>query len=161
MPLSADRLPRALESVDLVLADPAAGRAAAEAVLAEAGDDEAAAVALRALGLSWKENGDLKRAVRTLRRAVAVAEGCGEHYRAAEARMSLVVILSDLGQTEAALAEATLAASVLTGADSARLDVNLGLVLIRIGRTPRRWPPSTADSRCCGPSGTPAGKRCC
>ncbi|GAA2003322.1 CHAT domain-containing protein [Catenulispora subtropica] len=135
MPLSADRLARALESVDLVLADPAAGRAAAEAVLAESGDDAAAAIALRALGLSWKENGDLARAVRTLRRAITVAEKCGEHYRAAEARMSLVVILSDLGQTEAALAEATLAASVLTGADSARLDVNLGLVLIRIGRT--------------------------
>ena len=135
MPSSAGRLTRALESVDLVLADPAAGRSAAEAVLAEAGDDEAATIALRALGLSWKENGDLARAMRTLRRAITVAEGCGTPYRAAEARMSLVVILSDLGQTEAALAEATLAASVLTGADSARLDVNLGLVLIRIGRT--------------------------
>ncbi|MBW8804429.1 MAG: CHAT domain-containing protein [Catenulisporales bacterium] len=135
MPIFADRLARALESVDLVLADPAAGRSAAESVLADSGNDEAAAIALRALGLSWKENGDLARAVRTLRRAIAVAEKCGERYRAAEARMSLVVILSDLGQTEAALAEATLAAAVLTGADSARLDVNLGLVLIRIGRT--------------------------
>ncbi|MFL6112157.1 MAG: CHAT domain-containing protein [Catenulispora sp.] len=135
MPISADRLARALESVDLVLADPAAGRSAAESVLADSGSDEAAAIALRALGLSWKENGNLLRAARTLRRAIAVADKCGERYRAAEARMSLVVILSDLGQTEAALAEATLAAAVLTGADSARLDVNLGLVLIRIGRT--------------------------
>src|SRR5256714_2422628 len=135
MPIFADRLAQALESVDLVLAAPAAGRSPAESVLADSGNDEAAAIALRALGLSWKENGDLARAVRTLRRAIAVAEKCGERYRAAEARMSLVVILSDLGQTEAALDEAPLAAAVLTGADSARLDVNLGLVLIRIGRT--------------------------
>ena len=135
MPSSAGRLTRALESLDLVLAQPVAGRSLAESVLAESRDDEAASIALRAVGLSWKENGDLVRAVRTLRRAIALGEKRGAHYRAAEARMSLVVILSDLGQTEAALAEATLAASVLTGADSARLDVNLGLVLIRIGRT--------------------------
>ena len=130
-----DRLSHARKALDLVLAQPAAGRAEAEAVLGQAGDDEAAAIAWRAIGLSWKENGDLPRAVKALRRAIKVAEAAGLPYPAAEARMSLVVILADRGNTEAALAEAALADSVLTGLDRARLRVNLGLVLGRTGRT--------------------------
>ncbi|NUR62586.1 MAG: tetratricopeptide repeat protein, partial [Catenulispora sp.] len=136
MPYSAGRLTRAREALDQVLAQPAAGRATAEAVLAERGDDEAAAIAWRAVGLSWKENGDLGRAARSLRRAITVAESVGAPYRAAEARMSLVVILADRGSTDAALAEAALASAMLAGADSARLDVNVGLVLMRLGRAP-------------------------
>ncbi|ACU74160.1 Tetratricopeptide TPR_4 [Catenulispora acidiphila DSM 44928] len=136
MPSSAtDRLALALSALDQVLAQPAAGRAEAEAVLAGGDDDEAAAIALRAIGLSWKENGDLARAAKALRRGVAVAEKGGLAYRAAEARMSLVVILADRGNTEGALAEAALADSILTGLDRARLRVNLALVLGRIGRT--------------------------
>ncbi|MEY9933057.1 tetratricopeptide (TPR) repeat protein [Catenulispora sp. GP43] len=124
-----------MSALDQVLAQPSAGRAAAEAVLGEGDDDEAAVIALRAIGLSWKENGDLARAARALRRSVALAERTGLSYRAAEARMSLVVILADRGNTDSALAEAALADSVLTGLDRARLRVNLGLVLGRIGRT--------------------------
>src|SRR5260221_10225191 len=125
MPSFPDRLSRAEAALDLVLVQPATGRAAAEAVLAERGDDEAAAVALRAVGLSWKENGDLTRAGRALRQAIRVADRAAAPYRAGEARMSLVVILADRGNTDAALAEAALAAAVLTGADKARLAVNL------------------------------------
>ena len=136
MPSSAaDRLTLAVQALDQVHAQPAQGRAVAEAVVAEGGDDEAAAVALRAIGLSWKENGDLARASRALRRAIAVADKLDLPYRAAEARMSLVVILADRGNTDGALAEVALADSVLTGLDRARLRVNLGLVLGRIGRT--------------------------
>lgn len=130
-----DRLTLALTAVDQVMAQPVEGRAAAEAVLAERDDDEAAAIALRAIGLSWRENGDLKRASRTLRKAIAVADRAGLPYRAAEARMTLVIILADLGNTDGALAEVALADSVLTGLDRARLRVNLGLVLGRIGRS--------------------------
>src|SRR5260221_4522873 len=97
MPSFPDRLSRAEAALDLVLVQPATGRAAAEAVLAERGDDEAAAVALRAVGLSWKENGDLTRAGRALRQAIRVADRAAAPYRAGEARMSLVVILADLG----------------------------------------------------------------
>src|SRR5213080_3357656 len=97
-------------------------------------DDEAAAIAYRAQGLAWKETGRLAKAVRSLRRAISVAEAAGVPVRAGQARMSLVVILSDRGQTEAALAEAALAGAVLTGVDRARLLVNLGLVLQRTGR---------------------------
>ncbi|MBS2545673.1 CHAT domain-containing protein [Catenulispora sp. NL8] len=135
MPSSADRLTRAHKALDRVLDQPAVGRAVAEEVLAEGGGDEAAAIALRALGLAFKETGDLPRAARTLRRAVSVGERVGAPYRAAQARMSLVVILADRGDTAAALAEAALAAAVLSGIDSARLDTNLGAVLARLGRT--------------------------
>ena len=97
MPSSAaDRLSRALSALDQVLAQPAEGRAAAEAVLAEDDGDEAAIIALRAIGLSWRENGDLRRASRTLRRAIAMADRAGLPYRAAEARMTLVVILTNV-----------------------------------------------------------------
>ena len=51
-----------------------------------------------------------------MRRAISVAEKAGVPYRAAEARMTLVVILADRGNTDGALAEAALADSVLTGA---------------------------------------------
>ncbi|NUR29730.1 MAG: hypothetical protein HOV83_28425, partial [Catenulispora sp.] len=134
MPSPADRLARALEALDKVLAEPEIGRAAAEAVLAAARDDEAAAVAYRALGLAFRETGDLGRALSALRRAITVAERAGARTRAAEARMTLIVVLSDRGMTEAALAEAALAAAVLTGVDRARLQVNWGLVLLRTGR---------------------------
>jgi CHAT domain-containing protein/tetratricopeptide (TPR) repeat protein len=136
MPSSAaDRLTLAQSALDQVLAQPAEGRAAAEAVLAEGDGDEAASIALRAIGLSWRENGDLRLASRTLRRAISVAEKADRPLRAAEARMTLVVILADLGNTDGALAEVALADSVLTGLDRARLRVNLGLVLGRIGRS--------------------------
>lgn len=132
---AADRLTLAQSALDQVLAQPGQGRAAAEAVLAEGDGDEAASIALRAIGLSWRENGDLRRASRTLRRAISVADKAGLPYRAAEARTTLVVILADLGNTDGALAEVALADTVLTGLDRARLRVNLGMVLGRIGRT--------------------------
>jgi tetratricopeptide (TPR) repeat protein len=135
MPSSAtDRLTRALIALDRVLAEPDDGRADAQDVLAQAKDDEAASVAYRAVGLAYRETGDLNRAKESLRRAIAVAERAGAPLRAAEARMTLIVVLSDRGMTEAALAEAALAAAVLTGADRARLQVNWGLVLLRTGR---------------------------
>lgn len=124
-----------MRAVEQIQTQASEARATAEAVLAEGGDDEAAAIALRALGMSWREHGDLKRAVRTLRRAIAVADRAGVPYRAAEARMSLVVIIAEGGNTDGALAEAALADVVLTGLDRARLQVNLALVLHRMGRS--------------------------
>jgi tetratricopeptide (TPR) repeat protein len=136
MPSSAaDRVKRALRAVEQIQTQASEARAAAEAVLAEGGDDEAASIALRAVGLSWREHGDLKLAVRTLRRAISVADRAGVPYRAAEARMSLVVLIADRGNTDGALAEAALADRVLTGLDRARLRVNLALVLHRMGRS--------------------------
>lgn len=134
MPSEPDRLDRALAALKQVVVQPAEAAAVAEKLVADEDGDEAAAVALRALGLAAREAGALRRADAHLRRAIRVAERVDKPYRAAEARMSLVVILSDRGLTDEALAEATLAAVILKGLDYARLQVNLGLVFARTGR---------------------------
>ncbi|HEV3174309.1 MAG TPA: CHAT domain-containing tetratricopeptide repeat protein [Actinocrinis sp.] len=134
------RLGEALALVDLVHADARAARDKALALLAARRDDEAACVALRALGLARQRLGELAGARSALRSAVGLGQRRGFTLRAAEARMSLLVILADAGNTQAALAEAALAEAALTGLagtelELARLRVNLGLVLQRTGRS--------------------------
>lgn len=120
--------------------DPRAARDRAAELIKAGRTDEAACVALRALGLARKQLGELSAAKSALRSAVRLGERVGFPLRAAQARTSLLVILAESGQTQAALAEASLAEAALSnlpdGAlDLARLRVNLGLVLQRIGRT--------------------------
>jgi tetratricopeptide (TPR) repeat protein len=131
------RLSRALSALDQVHKEPAAAKMKAEAVLAEENGDEVASVAFRALGLAEREAGEAGTAEGYLRRAIEVADRAGSPYRAAEARISLVMVLADLGNTGAALAEGAQAAEVLTGVDAARLKTNMGLVYARTGRTGR------------------------
>jgi tetratricopeptide (TPR) repeat protein len=130
-----DRIARALDAVQASLDDPRQCRDAAQALIAEDAHDEAAAIAYRALGLAQRHAGDISAAIRSMRIAISGALRSGFAYRAAEARMSLVVLLSDRGETESALRQADLAMPVLKGVDAARLQVNLGLVLLRTGRT--------------------------
>ena len=116
--------------------DPSAAAAAAEAVLqAWSGDPEVTAVALRALALATKYSAGAPAASRLLHRAVRVAERAGLARRAAEARMSLVVLYADQGDPDAALAAADLAAPALRGVDAGRLLTQRGLVLQRLGRS--------------------------
>lgn len=119
--------------------DSRAARDRATALIEADRSDEAACIALRALGLARKQLGDLSGARSALRRAVRLGELSGFPLRAAQARTSLVVILADAGNTQAALAEASLAEATLAGLpdgalELARLRVNLGLVLQRTGR---------------------------
>ncbi|WP_067069475.1 CHAT domain-containing protein [Carbonactinospora thermoautotrophica] len=129
-----ERLARAESAIERVVDDPGWAREAAYRLLTAHVSDEAATVARRVLGLAAKELGDLAGAVRHLRAAVRFAERAGFARRAGEARMSLAVVLADLGRTEAALAEADRAAAVLTGQDAARLTAQRGLILQRLGR---------------------------
>lgn len=124
----------------LVLVDgdvPEARRAALE-LLAECDQDEAAVVALRVVGLSYRLN-DSALASSYLSRSVRLAARLKLPVRAAQARTSLIVMLAHLGRTRAALREAALAQAALEAPeqdlDLARLQVNLGLVLQRLGRT--------------------------
>lgn len=133
------RLGEALRLAEDAQRDSRATRDRATALINADRSDEAACVALRALGLARKQLGDLSGARGALRRAVRLGERSGFSLRAAQARTSLVVILADAGNTQAALAEASLAEATLAnlpeGAlDLARLRVNLGLVLYRTGR---------------------------
>src|SRR5262249_37979017 len=102
-----DRLARAEEAVRLAQADARAARRLAATV---GGDDEAGAVAERALGLAAVELGRLDEAVAHLRRAVALASAAAMDRRVAEARMSLSLALTLQGATTEALAEADRAA---------------------------------------------------
>ena len=131
------RLTRALELLDEVDGDAAAAGAGARELLAQSEADEAAAVAMRVLGLSLRA-GDNSAAATEMRRAVNSAERLGLPLRAAQARTSLLVMLSHQGRTTEALREAELAETALQGPevewDLARLRVNHGLVLQRLGR---------------------------
>jgi len=131
------RLARALQLLDLVDGDKTTAAAGARELLADSDADEAAAVSLRVLGLALRLSDD-KAAADEMRRAVSLAERLGLPLRAAQARTSLLVLLSHQGHTTAALREAALAEAALqapeAALDLARLRVNQALVLQRLGR---------------------------
>lgn len=109
--------------------------AAASLILAQkVGDAEAASVAERSLGLAARELHDIAEAVEHLRAAVRIAGRAGLPLRAAQARMSLCLTLAYEGDTGAALREADKAAPDLRGPDAARLMMQRGLILQRLGR---------------------------
>lgn len=135
-----DRLTEAIALVELVHTDARASRDGALALLRQSRTDEAACVASRALGLALRRLGELAKARAAFRAAVTLGDRKGFVRSAAQARISLIVILADAGGIQAALAEAARAEAALIGLadgtlDLARLRVNLGLVLQRTGRT--------------------------
>jgi tetratricopeptide (TPR) repeat protein len=136
-----ERLDSALALTEHALRDAKATILSAAELLTEEKSDEAACAALRALGLAHKQRGELPAARTALTRAVRLGERLGYPLRAAQARTSLLIILADMGQTDAALAQAALAETALTELgeaatlDLARLQVNLGTLLQRTGRT--------------------------
>ena len=102
---SLDAAERALASV---AAYPLKAEAAALAVLSDHRvEPEAASVAQRTVGLVARETGRLGTARRRLRRAISIAESGGLQVRAVEARLSLVIVLLQGGDTEAALVSST------------------------------------------------------
>jgi len=127
-------LNRAENAIVLVSAHPSAALRDAHEVLAASRDPITRSVAERAVGLAMKELGDVAGAARHLRRAVALADGCGDPVPAARARMSLAVVLADRGDLTRAHAEIDHARAVLTGADAARALAQHGLILERMGR---------------------------
>jgi tetratricopeptide (TPR) repeat protein len=129
-----ERLAAAEAAVDLRQRDADAAVRVARDLLDERDDDEAAVLALRVLAMSDRLSGHLTTALATARRALRLANRRGLPYRAAEARMTLMLILAERGQTEAALKEGELAAEVLQGQAGARLKAQLAVVLHRTGR---------------------------
>lgn len=122
------------EALDaLVLTSPAAARRRAER-LAAAGDARQRAEALRIAGLAGKELGELDTALAELREAVHIAQRAGLRYLAARSRLSLVGVLTEHGDLDAALREADAAAGALHGADAARLTGHRALIASRCGR---------------------------
>ncbi|MGI5486696.1 CHAT domain-containing protein [Microtetraspora malaysiensis] len=133
-------LARAERAVWLSATDPELAETEARAVLAEAEAEppgarrcaEAVPVALRAAALAARELGDIDLAVERLERAVTV--GADFPNRVAQARLSLVTIMAELGDPERGLRLADLAERDLTGVDLARLGVQRSGALILLGR---------------------------
>ncbi len=117
-------------------ADPAMTASTAEATeTAEAAEAaEAAAVAHRALAVAARELGDLPLAEEHLHRAVSVALSAGLPRRAAQARLSLVHISTELGHPGRALAVAAAAEPHLSPVEVAKLGVHRAVALVRLGR---------------------------
>jgi CHAT domain-containing protein/tetratricopeptide (TPR) repeat protein len=135
-----ERLEEALAVLEEVNRNPRAARDRAMALIEAVPQDEAACVALRALGLAHNGLGDLRASRAALRRSVTLGERKGYRLRTGQARTSLLVSLAEAGNIQAALAEATLAEAAFASLpggrlELARLQVNLGLVLQRTGRT--------------------------
>jgi hypothetical protein len=129
--------PPAVRALHLVTADPVRARMLALATRRRArrdGDRDVESTAERALGLAARELHDAGAALRHLRRAVRVAEQAGLAHRAAEARMSLALVLSEAGRPTQALREIEAAEPVLDGLPAARLQMQRALALDRLSR---------------------------
>jgi hypothetical protein len=122
----------------LVTADPERARALGAEARRQArrqGDRGAESAAERALGLAARELHDAPAALRHLRRAVHVAAAAQLTQRAAEARMSLALVLAEAGRPVPALREIDAAAPALRGLPAARLQMQRALILDRLNRS--------------------------
>ncbi|MFG1942610.1 CHAT domain-containing protein [Nonomuraea sp. NPDC048826] len=108
-----------------------AGRKVLEAA-EQAGDGEAAAVALRAMALASRELGDLQAAEQRLRQAVQTPGA--PPGRVAQARLSLVTVRTERGHPLQALRLAALAWAYLSPLDRAKLDTQRAVALAHLGR---------------------------
>ncbi|MBB5872948.1 tetratricopeptide (TPR) repeat protein [Allocatelliglobosispora scoriae] len=119
------------------MADPRRARTLGTALLAKAVRERDAAAqsgALRVLGLAAREQQDPGLAAQHLRRSISVALRHGLLTLAAESRMSLALVLDDLGRSRAALREIDRALSALDGLALARARMQHGILLRRVGR---------------------------
>ena len=128
---------RAEAALRLVQKDPRQARTiAAEVAHAarRAADPAAESTARRVLGLAARELHDAGTALRELRRGVRVADAAALPRQAAEARMSLALVLAEAGRPVGALREIEVAAPALDGLPAARLQMQRSLVLDRLSR---------------------------
>ncbi|MEV0562648.1 CHAT domain-containing protein [Dactylosporangium sp. NPDC050588] len=135
-PVPPSALTLATRAVEAVAADPDEARALAVAALAatrRAKDPDATSVAHRALGLAARVGDDAHTAARHLRAALRVAERHERMTLAAEARMSLALVLDDLGRPAAAVREIDVALRSLRGLRRGRAVMQRALILRRLG----------------------------
>ena len=125
----------ALRVVDSVQDHPQRAREEAGLLIArEDLDPEALAVAWWAAGLAARQLNDLDDAGDALRKALVMADGSGLARRVGQIRSSLALVLLYEGDTQGALDEAEQATRGLSGGDLARNEMQIGLILQRLGR---------------------------
>ncbi len=98
------------------------------------GDVVAESMAAQALGVAWRDRGELHRSQEALDRAVSLAEQVGETDQAVRARVSLVGLHLIRGDIAAAEALGRSTREDARGVDAARLDVQMAHVASRVGR---------------------------
>ena len=128
-------LESALSVVDSVQDHPKRARAQAEALTARSDlDAETAAVSWWALGLAARQLNDLVPSEDALRTGLKIAITENLDRRIGQIRSSLALVLLYTGNTRGALDEAKLASVGLSGADLARNEMQVGLILQRLGQ---------------------------
>ncbi|MFF5232547.1 CHAT domain-containing protein [Dactylosporangium sp. NPDC000521] len=135
-PAPPSALALATRAVEAVAADPEHAAVLAVAALAaarRAKDPDATSVAHRALGLAARAGEDAQTAARHLRAALRVAVRHNRMTLAAEARMSLALVLDDLGRPAAAVREIDVALYSLRGLRRGRAVMQRALILRRLG----------------------------
>ena len=134
-PSPKDSLEAAERALAAVADYPLQAEAAALEVLSDHSvEPEAAAIAERTVGLVARETGRLRTAGRHLRRSIAIAESGGLDARAVETRLSLVLVLLQGGQAQAALAELERASAQAPRELRGQVLMQHALVHIRTGR---------------------------
>ncbi len=118
----------------MVMADPRRALALASDQWQQAHDPLEKARALRVMGLAERELHDAAAAARHLRRSIGLATRHGLDHMAAESRMSLALVLDDLGRPRDALREIDRALALLKGLPWARARMQRGILLRRVGR---------------------------
>ncbi len=119
----------------LVESDPVLARQRAVDIGRASTDPEVRSVCLRVEALAASRLGRNREAIKRLARAIRVAETAGLDGRAAEARLSLVVVHAADGSFARALDEAERARAALSRPQRAELAVHRGVVLARLGRS--------------------------
>ncbi len=129
--------PGAFAAADLVrraTGDPVAVRVEASRVLTRSRDPLIRSFAAQALGLSRRDLGDARGALRALRQAVRFAEHTGDRRRTSDCRASLAATLVVAGRVREGLDALAQAESTSTGLDAARIEFRRGAVLVRLAR---------------------------
>jgi tetratricopeptide (TPR) repeat protein len=128
-------LESALRLVDSVQDHPQRVRDEAQLLTArEDLDSESAAVAWWAFGLAARQLNDLASAEASLRNGLSIATEAGLDRRVGQIGSSLALVLLYTGDSQGALEEAERAMRGLSGADLARNEMQIGLILQRLGR---------------------------
>jgi tetratricopeptide (TPR) repeat protein len=130
---ASERLVVALDAAHRAQAEPGVALDTALALLAEDVDDHERAAAHWAAGLAHRERGELDAARDHLEASVAKAIAARRPSLAAEARSSLSLVLTYLGDPEGGLVQADLAEPHLRGGALARVRMQRALIHQRLG----------------------------
>ncbi|MDQ1659854.1 MAG: hypothetical protein QOD41_4937 [Cryptosporangiaceae bacterium] len=125
----------AAEALRLVGSNPSRAIALADEVIAAAGEHPlAASAAWRARGIAHRELHQLDAALEDMGHAIRCAEVAESRQAIAEAQMTLVSVHAERGEMRQALAVSEHAAAGLRGAPAARMRVQRGAMLCRLGQ---------------------------